>query len=281
MNRKKSSPQDRISEMREDHSPFHGVFFRVKKLLSSQHSRFQKIDVIENEYYGRILFLDGLVQTSDKDEFFYHEMLVHPALVSHPSPKNILLIGGGDGGAMKEILRYPVEKVWFVEIDSQVIDVSRKFFPWLKTCLKDERVKLIIADGKDFVQETFEKFDVVLVDSSEPVGPSTVLHEKAFYTNVKRCLNRNGIVVSQVGSPLYHLEQIKEKEREWREIFKVVRLYVSPVPTYPGGVWSFVYLSDETSPESVRRKPPSGLKYYNHEVHQAAFMLPNFIKRIL
>lgn len=278
MTSKKRIPIATVLEVKEFHTSFHGLFFKSKNLLFSQQSSYQKIEVIEHEYYGRILFLDGLVQTTERDEFFYHELLVHPAFVSHPRPKNILIIGGGDGGAIKEILRYPIEHVWFVEIDSKVIEVSKKFFPWLGPVLKDKRVEFVIADGNEFIQKTELKFDVVLVDSSDPVGPSRVLHEKNFFENIKNCLNTKGVVVSQIGSPYYHLEQIKEKITILNKIFNIVRMYISPVPTYPGGSWCFMYLSDEVNHLSLKREPPSGLKYYNKDIHRAVFALPNFLK---
>lgn len=281
MTSEKKPSEAKVLEVREYHTSFHGLFFNIKNLLYSQQSSYQKIEVVENEYYGRILLLDGLVQTSERDEYFYHEMLVHPAFISHPSPRNILIIGGGDGGALKEILRYPIERVWFVEIDSQVIEVSKKFFPWIMPCLKDERVELVITDGNKFTQKAKMKFDITLVDSSDPMGPSRALHEKDFFLNVKSCLNPQGVVVSQIGSPFLHLNHIKEKYTELKKCFNIVSLYVSPVPTYPGGSWCFMYLSDKVNPLSMEREPPSGLKYFNKEIHRTAFSLPNFIKEKL
>jgi len=278
MSGKKESFKGDLSEIREYHSSFNGLFFKIKNLLYSQQSTYQKIEVIENEYFGRILLLDGLIQTTERDEFFYHEMLVHPAFISHPNPQDILIIGGGDGGALKEILRYPVKRIWLVEIDSEVIEVSKKYFPWLSSALKDERVKLEITDGNEFIQKINKKFDVVLVDSSDPVGPSRCLHEKDFYKKLKNCLNREGIVVAQTGSSLYHLAQIKEKNAFLKKLFKNVCFYESPVPTYPGGNWCFVYLSDEINPLFLKREPPPGLKYFNRDIQISAFSLPNFFK---
>jgi len=278
MTSKKHSSEDDLSEIREYHTSFNGFFFKAKKLLYSHQSPYQKIEVIENEYFGRVLFLDGLLQTTEKDEFFYHEMLVHPAFVSHPAPKNILIIGGGDGGALKEILRYPVERVQLVEIDSIVVEVSKKFFPWLLPSLKDERVELVVADGHEFIQKTDRKFDVVLVDSSDPVGPSRRLHKSDFYEKLKYCLNPRGVAVAQAGSPFYHLDQIKEKNACLKKLFKIVSFYIGLVPTYPGGNWCFGYLSDEVNPLLLKRKPPPGLKYFNLDIHLEAFSLPNFMK---
>jgi len=278
MSTKKENREAVPSEEREYHSPSSGIFFKLKRLLYRDKSDYQKIEVIENEYFGRVLLLDDLVQTSERDEFFYHEMLVHPAFVSHPSPQNILVIGGGDGGALKEILRYPIEHACLVEIDQQVIDVSKEYFPWLLPSLEDGRTELIIADGSEFIEKIDKKFDIVFIDSSDPTGPSTSLHEKGFYENLKRCLNLEGIVVLQAGSPFYHLESIKKKDAFLKKLFKNVCFYTSPVPTYPGGSWCFVFLSDEVEPLKIKRDPPRGLKYFNLDIHQAAFSLPNFMK---
>jgi spermidine synthase len=278
MSNKKENWEAVPSEEREYHSPSSGIFFKLKRLLFKDKSRYQKIDVIENEYFGRVLLLDGLVQTTERDEFFYHEMLAHPAFVSHPSPQNILVIGGGDGGALKEILRYRIEHVCLVEIDQQVIDVSKEYFPWLLTSLEDERTELVVADGSEFIEETDKKFDIVFVDSSDPAGPSASLHERDFYERIKRCLNLDGIVASQAGSPFYHPESIKKKDAFLKKLFKNVCFYTSPVPTYPGGCWCYVFLSDGVQPLKIKRNPPRGLKYFNLDIHQAAFSLPNFLK---
>ncbi len=278
MSTKKENRKVDPSEEREYHSPSSGIFFKLKRLLYRDKSDYQKIEIIENEYFGRVLLLDDLVQTSERDEFFYHEMLVHPAFISHPSPQSILVIGGGDGGALKEILRYTIEHACLVEIDHQVIDVSKEYFPWLLPSLENERTELIIADGIEFVDKTDKKFDIVFVDSSDPIGPSVSLHEKDFYENLKKCLNLEGIVVLQAGSPFYHLNSIKKKDAFLKKLFKNVCFYTSPVPTYPGGSWCFVFLSDEVQPVKIKRDPPRGLKYFNLDIHQAAFSLPNFLK---
>lgn len=272
-------PREDISiEFKEYHTPSSGIFFKASKQLYKQDSPYQKIEVIENEHFGRVLILDGLVQTTEKDEFFYHEMLVHPVFLSHPEPRSVLIIGGGDGGVLKEVLRYPVENVCLVEIDPQVIKVSQEYFPWLSPCLKDERTELIIADGTEFIGQTNKTFDIVCVDSSEPVGPSVSLHEEDFYQNMKRCFREDGIIAAQAGSPFYHLDSIRKKNGFLKSLFKIVNFYSSPVPTYPGGNWAFVFLSDKVHPLDIKGNPPEGLKYFNSDIHRAAFSLPNFFK---
>ncbi len=266
---------------KEKHTAYHGLYFKIKRVLYSEESPFQKIEVVENEFFGKILFLDNLVQTTEKDEFFYHEMLTHPALVTHPSPKNVLIIGGGDGGALRETLRYPIKKTVLVEIDKKVIEVSKKFFPQMARSFEDKRVEIVIANGSDYVKNLKEKFDIIIVDSSDPVGPSKALFKKEFYQLLKSRINNEGIITAQTGSAFYHLEKIKEINNFLKETFSIVRFYTCPVPTYPSGIWSFVFLSEKINPLNIKREPPEVLKYFNIDVHRASFSLPNFLKNIL
>lgn len=263
----------------EYHSRSSGIFFDFDRCLFQKKSPYQAIEVIENPYFGHVLFLDGLVQTTEKDEFFYHEMLAHPALVAHPDPQQVLIIGGGDGGVLKEVLRYPIMKAKLVEIDAQVIEIAQECFPWLTSCLQDGRAEIITAEGKNFLQDSDEKYDVILVDSSEPVGPSVSLHEENFYQILKDHLAPKGIACAQVGSPFYQLESIIKAKSFFDRFFNVVSLYLAPVPTYPGGNWCFAFLSDAVDPLSIRRESPPELKYYNLETHRAAFALPSFLKK--
>jgi spermidine synthase len=268
-------------EKREFHSRSNGIFFEIKRSLYLKKSPYQEIEVIENPYFGRMLFLDGLVQTTEKDEFFYHEMLVHPAMVAHPNPRKILIIGGGDGGALKETLRYPIERVRMVEIDPEVIAVSKKYFPWLIPCLKDRRTEILVAEGREYLETSEDKYDIVFVDSSEPVGPSVTLHEKSFFPLVKERLAPSGIVCAQMGAPFFQVQSLKRAKSDINGVFDIVRFYLAPVPTYPGGNWCYVFLSDQVDPFALKRKSPSGLEYYNQDIHKAAFALPNYLQKIL
>ncbi len=281
MTLKKNTDREKTLERREYHTSSNGLFFEVKNRLFKQESLYQRIEVFENEHFGRVLLLDDLVQTTEKDEFFYHEMLVHPAFLVLPSAHHLLVIGGGDGGALKEILRYPVESVCLVEIDPLVIEVSQEYFPWLSACLKDRRTELVISDGREFIQKTNRKFDIICIDSSDPVGPSAWLHEKDFFSRLKECLCDEGIIVAQAGSPFYRMDLIKKKNDFLKSLFKIVSFYMSPVPTYPGGSWAFVYLSDRVQPLKIKGSPPAGLRYFNPDIHRAAFSLPEFFKNKL
>ena len=269
------------TERREFHSPSSGIFFKTGSWLYRRKSAYQKIEVLENPYFGRVLFLDGLVQTTERDEFFYHEMLAHPALIAHPNPQKILIIGGGDGGLLKEVLRHPVKKAKMVEIDAQVLEIAQKYFPWLSSCRQDKRAEIIISEGREFLQKSEETYDVILIDSSEPIGPSISLHQEEFYEIVQKRLSLEGIACTQVGSPFYQLESIIRTKSFFSKFFKIIGLYLAPVPTYPGGMWCFAFLSDTIQPFSEKRKIPFGLKYYNGDIHRAAFALPNFLRERL
>ena len=268
-------------EKREYHSGSNGIFFEIKRSLFKKKSRFQEIEVIENPYFGHVLFLDGLVQTTEKDEFFYHEMLIHPAMITHPDPRRILIVGGGDGGALKQTLRYPIENVRMVEIDPDVIAVAKKYFPWLLPSLEDKRSNIVIADGREFLEHSHDKYDVVFIDSSEPVGPSVTLHERNFYKLIKDRLAPQGIACAQMGAPFFQMESLKRAKNDLKDVFGIVRFYLAPVPTYPGGNWCYVYLSDHVDPFAIKREPPPNLKYYNPDIHTAAFALPNYLQEIL
>jgi spermidine synthase len=271
----------KLQEKREYHTSSSGIFFEAQRTLFEKKSRYQKIEVIENPYFGRMLFLDGLVQTTEKDEFFYHEMLIQPAMVDHPNPRKILIIGGGDGGALRQSLQHPVELVRMVEIDPDVLSVAKQYFPWLVPGLKDDRTDLVVADGREYLDSSSEKYDIVFVDSSEPVGPSVSLHGKSFYALLKDRLFPDGIVCAQMGSPFFQLESLKRAKKEIKDIFKIARFYMAPVPTYPGGNWCYVFLSDRVDPLATKRDPSPDLQFYNLEIHRAAFALPNYLQKIL
>ncbi len=266
-------------EIREFHTPSSGIFFRARRRLLSERTPFQKMEVYETDSHGRVLLLDGLVQTTEKDEFFYHEMLVHPAMMSHPGPNDVLIIGGGDGGALREVLRYPVESAVLAEIDVRVIEVCRQRFPGLAASFKDRRVEIAIEDGSRYVCETDRRFDIIVVDSSDPVGPSAILHQKSFFMALKKCLRPGGAIAAQAGAPLYHLEHLRAKRRFLKGLFKSAFYYLGPVPTYPGGQWCYAFLSDRIDPlRALTRRPPKKLKFYNRDIHRAAFALPEFLK---
>ena len=281
VNMRKGKKRKVLREIREFHSPSSGIFFMTGEILVRKKSDYQLIEIIANERFGNILFLDGLVQTTEKDEFYYHEMLVHPAFVCSPQARRVLIIGGGDGGALREVLRYPVDQAYLVEIDGMVIEAAKKYFPWLEPGLKDNRSRLLVDDGAEFLKQNKQPFDIIIVDSSEPIGPSAVLHQEEFYLSLQRNISENGVIVMQAGSPFYHLDQIREISQKLKKIFSIVRFYTGPVPTYPGGYWSYVFLSNGSDPLKSDGKPAAGLKYFSREIHKRAFALPEFFNHAI
>lgn len=259
--------------------------FRLKKKLFKGKSPFQTVEVVETKGHGKLLLIDGMTMVSERDEFVYHEMIAHVPLFLHPRPRRVLVIGGGDGGSVREVLRHKtVDRCVLVEIDALVVDASRKYIPLTAGKLSDRRAVVRIEDGVKFVRETDERFDVVIVDSTEPFGPAKELFGTAFYKDVKRVLTENGIVVSQAGSPFYEIGTIKNLHRILKPVFPVVDAYLFNNLTYPGGLWAFTYASKGIKP--VRDFNPSRvkaakmpLKWYNAGVHAASFALPEFVRK--
>ena len=279
------SPMDLWVE--ERHGGDFATRFRCQKVLFSGQSKFQHIDVVETSHFGRMLLNDGIVMLSEYDESTYHEMLVHVPLFTHPQPKKVLIIGGGDGGTAREVIRHAsVEKCINVEIDTMVVDVCKKYFPSLANALDHPRVDLHNQDGALFVKDTKEKFDVVLVDSTDPLGPAKVLFNKKFYQSIYQILKEGGLLVAQAESPLFKKELAAQKYilESLSSIFPITSLYHYSNVSYPGGLWSFACASKKYHPvKDVKAAIPSqwNLKYYNSEVHIAAFTQPEFIKKSL
>ena len=256
--------------------------YKVNKVLFQGKSAFQTVDIIETKDLGRMLINDGIVMVSEKDEFIYHDMISHIPLFTHPHPKKVLVIGGGDGGTAREVLRHSsVEKCTMVEIDEMVVNACREFLPQMSCSFKEPRLELLIADGVEYMATTNEKFDVILVDSTDPIGPSQPLFGAAFYQDVFRCLEEQGIVVSQAESIFYNGEVQTELLSILSEIFPVRSLYNYQNLTYPGSPWSFSFASKGPHPlgnfDPVR-VDSCGLQfcYYNKLVHIGAFALPSF-----
>jgi spermidine synthase len=271
----------------ENHREGVALRFGLVRRLFSQMSPFQKVEIVETTHHGRMLLNDGAVMVSERDEAIYHEMMAHVPLFVHPDPRRVLIIGGGDGGTAREVLRHPsVEKCVMVEIDGAVVEGCRKFIPQTAKALDDARLRLEIGDGVAFVKDSAEKFDVVLVDSTDPVGPAQPLFGGEFYENVRRRLNADGIVVAQGETPFYESDAQAALMKILGEKFPVVMPYNFTNMTYPGGLWSFIFASQGLHP--VRNFVPeraAGLKleyfYYNAAIHRAAFSLPSFQNRRL
>lgn len=268
----------------EVNEPNHfAVRYEITETLFSKKSEFQKVEVVQTLGHGKMLLNDDLVMVTERDEFVYHDMIVHVPLFTLPNPKKVLVIGGGDGGTAREVLRHKsVDRCDMVEIDGLVVEACRKFLPQTAMGMEDSlRFKLYIDDGVKFVRETEEKYDVIIVDSTDPIGPAQPLFGPEFYRDINSCLSENGIVVSQGESPFYNGETQNSMAKILNELFKVVRYYNFTNLTYPGGYWSFSFASKGVHPVrdfKPARVKDSGLKfkYYNEQIHQGAFSLPSF-----
>jgi spermidine synthase len=259
--------------------------FLVTHRLHAEQTAHQYLEVYESPRFGRMLLLDGAVQTTEADEFCYHEMLTHPALCTHPAPRRLLVIGGGDGGALEEALKHPVSQATLVEIDEAVVRASRTYLGTVSGgAFEDPRADLVIGDGIAYVRETAAHYDVVLVDSTDPQGPAEGLFAPAFYAQIARRLTPDGLLVVQSGSAVYQQALAGAVRRHLRAIFPIVRTYVAAVLAYPGVLWSFTMGSREHDPlrvdpeEIARRVGGLGLRYYTPTRHHAAFDLPPFIR---
>ncbi len=265
---------------------------RYKEVLFRETSPFQEVKILDTYRYGKMLTIDNMVMTTEKDEFHYHEMIAHPAIFAHGNIKNVLVIGGGDGGTIREVLRHDsIEKVTMVEIDEVVVKASKQFLPSISSAFDHPKLELIIGDGISFVKESpDEVYDLVLVDGSDPVGPAEGLFTHEFYNNCHRILKERGVLVAQGESPSFNERVFVELNHLLKNIFGEEKAPVSlfSVPTYPTGTWSFQWgIKGEITPLLVNDQlveefsNTQDLKYYNSDIHRATFAVPNYIKKAI
>ncbi len=265
--------------------------FRIDKMYFEQKTEHQHLMIFHNEVLGRVMTLDGVVQTTEIDEFIYHEMLAHVPIFSHGQAKRILIIGAGGGGMLREVLRHKtVEHVTMVEIDAVVIDRAKEFLPNHSAgAFDDERAYVKIADGMDFVRETEERFDVIISDSTDPTGPGEVLFSSEFYGQCKRILNEGGVIATQNGVPFFQIDEVKNTRQRMSEHFSDQTFYSAAIPTYYGGVMTFAWGSDEPALRKVSleelqiRYQKAGIetRYYSPAIHQASFALPKYVQDVI
>lgn len=273
----------------EKHTPNVKFSIRVDRQLYSGQSDFQRIDVFESPEFGRILVLDGYLMLTEKDEFIYHEMIVHTPLAVHPHVKNVLVIGAGDGGAVRELTRYPeIGRIDLAEIDGQVIEVCKKFLPQTSCKMDDPRVHIYVEDGLKFVRRHADEYDLIIVDSTDPFGPGEGLFTKEFYGNCYKALKEDGIMVNQHESPFYEQDALAMQRAHKRiiESFPFSRIYQAHIPTYPLGHWLFGFSTKKYHPLKdldEARWNARGLKcrYYTTTLHRGAFYLPAYVEEML
>jgi len=262
---------------------------KIDEILYEGRTAFQDAMIFRNSRFGRVLTLDGVVQTTEGDEFCYHEMIAHVPLVAHGEARRVLIIGGGDGGVLREVLRHPVDQAVMIELDETVVNICRDFMPGLSAGAFDNpRGDVRFMDGIKFVAETDEKFDVIIVDSTDPVGPGEVLFTQEFYAGCARCLTDRGVLVTQSGVTFMQDGETARTHRRLKSLFTDASLYISQVPTYAAGFMTFGWGCHSPEPrqtsvaEITRRvaRLDLGARYYTPEIHVASFALPGYIDKL-
>jgi len=257
---------------------------RVKKILADEQTPFQHIQVLETEFFGKTMILDGIIQLTERDNMGYHEMLAHVPLLAAKNPKRVLIIGGGDGGSLRQALRYPsVEQVLVCELDQRVVDLSREHFraafgdPW-----SDPRAKLLVQDAFAFLKENPAQFDAIISDTTDPIGMAESLFSDEFYQLLAGALTPNGAAATQCEQPFFDAELIKKIYQTAKGLVKHPAYYYANIPTYPGGGIGFMYVSNTPWQEGLNTPYPPGVnEYLNPQIHQAAFALPEFFRKDL
>ncbi|NLZ55815.1 MAG: polyamine aminopropyltransferase [Clostridiaceae bacterium] len=270
-------------------SPDAKFSIRVEKQLYSHTSDFQQIDIFQTPEFGRVLVLDGIVMLTEKDEFIYHEMMVHVPMAVHPNVRTVLLIGAGDGGSLRELCRYPdIECIDMVEIDREVVNACRRFLPEVAASFNDPRLNLVIGDGISFVRTKQDEYDLIIVDSTDPFGPGEDLFTREFYANCYNALHSDGIMTNQHESPYYDSDAqiVRHIHARTTLYFPITKVYQAHIPTYPSGHWLFGFSSRKYDPVADLRAEEwlaRGIEtdYYNIDLHRGCFALPTYVQQLL
>jgi spermidine synthase len=273
-----------FSEISEEMWPGQCLSLEVESVLFDQKSDFQHVLVFKSKTYGNVLVLDGVIQVTERDEFSYQEMITHIPMCAHPDPKKVLVVGGGDGGVLREICKHKtVEEIHICEIDGMVIDVAKKFFPTTAVGFEDPRVKIHVADGVKYLEDHTNEYDIIIVDSSDPIGPAKSLFEVPFYAAMRKALRDGGIVCTQAECLWLHLDLIKDLVQKSKELYNIAEYAYTTIPTYPSGQIGFCICSlrDHSTSIPQRSLPEDQTRYYNPEIHRTAFVLPTFAKKAL
>ena len=270
----------------EEQEPHLGLSAEAEEVLYSGESEFQKIEVFKSKEYGMMLALDGVFQTSEREEFIYHEMIAHVPLFLHKNPERVLIIGGGDGGVARECVRHVcVKEVTMVEIDGKVVELAKQYLPTISKAMNENHPKLTvkIGDGIGFMAEQEDYYDVIIVDCSDPIGPGEGLFTEEFYQNTMNALKKDGLFVQQTESPMLHQPLVEKVFGYVQRHFPITRLYTAFIPIYPAGMHCFTIGSKTYDPLTwePNREQNFETKYYNYGIQKAAFALPNFVKAYL
>jgi len=272
---------------------------KIKNKIFSGKSKYQKIEVLDTHPLGRILVLDGIVQLSQKDEFIYHEMMANLPLFYHLNPKKVLIIGGGDGGVLREALKHPIKNVFLVDIDKKIIEISKKYLPFIsQNSFQDKRTKIFIEDGMKFIKKFKNFFDVTIIDLTDPLGPSIPLFSKRFYQDISNAMTKEGVMITQGGTLFAQFFQVQNIFKNLKKVFPFVKLHLAAVPCYGEGEFSFIVASkkinlNKTNSKKIRTSPSTRTlflalleikkrykklklktKYYSPEIHLASGILP-------
>lgn len=261
-----------------------GITMKIHETYVNEKTEFQDLAMVKTEEFGNMLLLDGMVMTTEKDEFVYHEMVAHPVLYTHPNPEYVLVVGGGDGGVIREVLKHPqVKKAVLVDIDGKVIEYSKTYLPSIAGKLEDARVEVLVGDGFMHIHDHKDAYDVIMVDSTEPVGPAANLFTRGFYQGIYEALKEDGIFVAQTDNPWFKADLIQSVNKDVKEVFPIVRVYGANIPTYPSGLWTFTMGSKKYDPLEVDESaiPEIDTKYYTPRLHKAAFVLPKFVEDLI
>jgi spermidine synthase len=268
-----------------------GFYIRAGRQIGEWQTRFQKMQIYETPHYGKLFRLDGFNMTSEKEEFVYHENLIHPALTAHLAPKKVLIIGGGDGGSSEEALKHPsVEQLTMVEIDGDVIEVAKEHFRAVHNGVFDNpKLRVLVDDGMKFVRETQEKFDLIALDLNDPMGPAEALYSTEFFQQLRAALAPGGALTLHIGSPVARPERVAELAQRLNSVFRIVRPYTMYIPLY-GSLWAMAVCSDKLDPKAftadeidrrIDQRKLQELRYYNGETHEGVFALPNFVRDLV
>lgn len=265
-----------------------GSLYRINKVIYSKRSKIQRIDIFETTDLGRVFALDGTIMLNERWEFTYHEMIAHVPMFSHTNPKDVLVIGGGDGGTVREVLKHPsVERVDLVEIDPEVIEACKKYLPSTASKLSDPRVSIYNEDGKGFIMRKHSEYDVIIVDSTDPYkGAGESLFTEEFYFACKSALKENGVFSAEAENPVYDGKEMERCFDKMKKSFPIVKPYTAFVPMYPSGFWVFAYASKSVEPtvkddDSRLKKLAGSLFYYNFKIHESSFITPTFLGKLL